>query len=231
MTCLSVTKLDPVGFPKTTSCLRILVVDDHGIVREGLAALLERDDSIRIVGFATTGEEAVLAAQRLRPDVIIMDLVLPDLNGIDATQRILRDVPGTRILALSACHSAHHVHRALRAGALGYVLKSAVGAELLCAVKAVSAGMQYISAAISASFPGGAVRLPLPASPFESLSTREHEVLRCIVAGSTSVEIAHHLSLSRKTVDTYRGRIMVKLGVPNRSALIHLAQQYDLPVV
>jgi DNA-binding NarL/FixJ family response regulator len=229
--CFSATKLNSVSCPQTSSCVRILVVDDHGIVREGLAALLERDDSMRIVGFATTGEEAVLAAQRLRPDVIIMDLVLPDLNGIDATRRILRDVPGTRILALSACHSADHVVRAMRAGALGYVLKSAVGAELLCAVKAVNAGIQFISAAISASFPGGAVRIPLPDSPFESLSTREHEVLRCIVAGSTSVEIAHHLSLSRKTVDTYRGRIMVKLGVPTRSALIHLALQYDLPAV
>ena len=217
--------------PQTKSCLRILVVDDHGIVREGLAALLERDDAIRIVGFATTGEEAVLAARRLRPDVIIMDLVLPDLNGIDATRRILHDLPDIHILALSACHTADQVNRALRAGALGYVLKSGLAAELLSAVKAVSAGKQYISAAISASVGAGLVRMPIPVSPFEELSAREHEVLRCIVAGSTSAEIAHHLSLSRKTIDTYRSRIMVKLGVPNRSALIHLAQQYDLPVV
>ena len=231
MGCLSVTKLNSVSFAQPSSCLRILVVDDHGIVREGLAALLERDEGIRIVGFATTGEEAVLAAQRLRPDVIIMDLVLPDLNGIDATQRILRDVPGTRILALSACHAADHVHRALRAGAVGYVLKSAVGAELINAVKAVSTGNQYISAALSATFGAGGVRLPVPDSPFDSLSTREHEVLRCIVAGSTSAEIAQKLSLSRKTVDTYRGRIMVKLDVDNRSALIQLASKYALPVV
>jgi two-component system invasion response regulator UvrY len=211
--------------------LRILVVDDHGIVREGLTALLERDHSMRVIGFATTGEEAVIAARRLRPDVIIMDLVLPDLNGIDATQRILRDAPDARILALSACHTADHVYRALRAGAIGYVLKSALSAELLRAVKAVSAGTQYISAAITATFGGGAVRMPIPDSPFETLSTREHEVLRRIVAGSTSAEIALRLSLSRKTVDTYRGRIMVKLGVANRSALIHLASKYDLPVV
>jgi len=200
-------------------------------VREGLAALLERDDGMRVIGFAATGEEAVLAARRLRPDVIIMDLILPDLNGIDATQRILRDDPDAHILALSACHTADHVYRALRAGAIGYLLKSALGAELLCAVRAVSAGTRYISAAIAATLDAGVPRTPGPDSPFETLSARELEVLRRIVAGSTSAEIALHLSLSRKTVDTYRGRIMVKLGVPNRSALIRLALQYDLPVV
>src|SRR5579859_478637 len=200
------------------SCLRILVVDDHGIVREGLAALLESDDGIRVVGFAATGEEAILAAQRLSPDVIIMDLVLPDLNGIEATKRILRYLPDTHILALSACHTPDHVGRALRA-------------ELLSAVKALSAGNQYLSAAVSAAGGAPAARVPVPDSPFETLSSRENEVLRYIVAGSTSAEIAQFLSLSRKTVDTYRSRIMVKLGVPNRSALIHLALKYDLPVV
>jgi len=231
---LSATYVTKAGFVSSQnpgSCLRILVVDDHGIVREGLAALLERDDGIRVVGFAATGEEAILAAQRLSPDVIIMDLVLPDLNGIEATKRILRYLPDAHILALSACHTPDHVGRALRAGAIGYVLKSAVGAELLSAVKAVSAGNQYLSAAVSAAGGAPAARMPVPDSPFETLSSRENEVLRCIVAGSTSAEIAQYLSLSRKTVDTYRGRIMVKLGVPNRSALIHLAMQYDLPVV
>ncbi len=212
-------------------CIRILVVDDHGIVREGLAALLERDDSMRIVGFAATGEEALSAARRLKPDLIIMDLVLPQLNGIDATQRILRDVPGTRVLALSACHSIDHVHRALRAGACGYVLKSAVAAELLSAVKAVTSGGLYLSPAVSESLDGETLAVPPADSPFEKLSAREREVLRGIVRGSTSADIARHMSLSRKTVDTYRSRIMVKLGVANRSALIHFAMKYYLPAV
>lgn len=224
-------KAELVTYRSTIAGLRILVVDDHGIVREGLAALLERDDRMRIVGFAATGEEAVIAALSLRPDVVIMDLVLPGLNGIDATQRILRDAPGTRILALSACQSTDHVYRALRAGALGYVLKSAVGAELLRAVEAVSTGDRYISSALASSFTDGELRTPIPDSPFERLSIREREVLRSIVAGSTSADIAQRLSLSRKTIDTYRSRIMVKLGVANRAALIHFALQYDLPAV
>jgi DNA-binding NarL/FixJ family response regulator len=211
--------------------VRILVVDDHGIVREGLAALLERDESMKIVGFAATGEEAVVAARRLRPDVVIMDLVLPDLNGIEATKCIVSESPEIRVLALSACHSTDHVYRALHAGALGYVLKSEVGAELLRAVKVVSGGHQYISSSVAGCFVDGALQMPIPDSPFERLSIREREVLRCIVGGSTSADIAQRLSLSRKTIDTYRSRIMVKLGVANRAALIHFAMKYELPVV
>ena len=213
------------------SCIRLLVVDDHGIVREGLAALLERDDSMKIAGFAATGREAVAAALRLRPDVVLMDLVLPEINGFDATRRILRDVPGTRVLALSACHSTDHVHRALRAGASGYVFKSAVGAELLRALKVVHSGNRYLSSAISGSFDPGVRDSPIPESPFERLSIREREVLQGIVGGSTSADIAQYMSLSRKTIDTYRSRIMIKLGVANRSALIRFAMKHDLPAV
>jgi len=177
------------------------------------------------VGCAATGEEAIRAAQRLMPDVIIMDLMMPDLNGIDATRSILREFPGTYVIALSACQKAEHVYRALRAGARGYVLKTAAAAELVDAVKAVAAGHQYISPAM-----GALVSTSIPKSPFERLSIREREVLRRIVAGFTSSDIAQHLSLSRKTVDTYRGRMMVKLGVANRAALIRYALEYELPV-
>src|SRR5580704_17450731 len=104
---------------------RILVVDDHGIVRDGIRVLLRGQEGLEVVGVASTGEQAVLAANRLKPDVIIMDLVLPSLNGIDATQRILRSLPKTKIVVLSACSTSEHIYRALRAGALGYVLKDA----------------------------------------------------------------------------------------------------------
>jgi DNA-binding NarL/FixJ family response regulator len=211
--------------------IRILVVDDHDLVREGLSALLGRDNGVKIVESVATGEDAVLAAHRLRPDVIIMDLVLPALNGIDATRRIISELPQTRIIVLSACHTSEHVFRALRAGALGYVLKTAASAELLSAVKAVTAGEQYVSPAIAAQFVAGMLAATIPKSPFDQLSTRERDVLRRIVAGSTSSDIAQRLSLSRKTVDTYRGRIMVKLGVANRSELIRFALEYELPVV
>jgi DNA-binding NarL/FixJ family response regulator len=209
----------------TPPSIRILVVDDHGIVRDGLAALLEHQEGMQVVGCAATGEEAIRAAQRLMPEVIIMDLMMPDLNGLDATRRILREFPQTFVIALSACQKAEHVYRALRAGARGYVLKTAAAAELVGAVKVVAAGHQYVSPAT-----GAVVSASVPKSPFERLSIREREVLRRIVAGFTSSDIAQHLSLSRKTVDTYRGRMMLKLGVPNRAALIRFALEYELPV-
>jgi DNA-binding NarL/FixJ family response regulator len=220
-----------VNGPFTMPPVRTLVVDDHRIVCEGLAVLLERENNIAVVGSAMTGEEAVLAARRLRLDMIIMDLVLPGLNGIDATRRILSEFPRTHIIVLSACYTPQHVRRSLHAGARGYVLKTAVGAELLRAVKVVTAGGRYVSPAIAALFVDGVLTTAFPPSPFERLSTRETEVLRQIVAGSTSAEIARHLSLSRKTVDTYRSRMMVKLGVANRSELIRFALEYDTPLV
>jgi DNA-binding NarL/FixJ family response regulator len=209
---------------------RILVVDDHAIIREGLVILLDRDAGMTVVGTVGTGEEAILAAHRLRPDVIIMDLVLPALSGIDATRQIVGELPGTRIIALSACHTSEHVYRALRAGASGYVIKTAAASELLVAIKAVVAGEQYVSPAVTSSFVGGVLPAAIGESPFDSLSARERDVLRHIVAGETSSDIAQHLSLSRKTVDTYRGRIMVKLGVASRAELIRFALEYELPV-
>jgi DNA-binding NarL/FixJ family response regulator len=157
--------------------------------------------------------------------------MLPSLNGIDATQRIISEFPRTRIIALSACHTLEQVCRVLRAGALGFVLKTAAPAELLRAIHEVRAGRQYVSPVIAALFLDGELRMPLPRSPFERLSSRERKVVQLIVAGSTSADIALQLSLSRKTVDTYRGRIMVKLGVANRAALIRFALEYELPTV
>jgi DNA-binding NarL/FixJ family response regulator len=213
------------------SIVRILIVDDHSLVRDGLAVLIEHESGMRVVGIAATGEEAVVVTQRVRPDVIIMDLMLPALNGIDATSRIIAQFPLTRIIALSACHTHEQVCRVLRAGALGFVLKTEAAKELLRAIQVVKTGKQYVSAAITTQFDNGALELPIPKSPFERLSNRERAVVRMIVAGSTSSEIAEQLSLSRKTVDTYRGRIMVKLGVANRSALIRFALEYELPLV
>jgi len=210
---------------------RILVVDDHDIVRTGLAVLLDREDGMRVVGSASSGEEAVQAARRLKPDLIIMDLALPILNGIDATRIIRGEFPQMRVLALSAFERHGHVHRALSAGANGYVLKSTPGEEIVRAVKSVIAGGLYVSPAVAAlpfsGFNTGAAKL----NPFEGLSARERDVLQQIVAGSTSAGIAKYLSLSPKTVETYRGRLMVKLGVDNRAALIRMALEWELPTV
>jgi DNA-binding NarL/FixJ family response regulator len=208
--------------------VRIVVVDDHHIVREGLMALLDQQDGMTVVGSAATGRAAISAAERLKPDVIIMDLVLPDLNGIDATQKILSTQPLTHVIALSACHTTEHVCRALRAGARGYVVKDAKGAELVQAVRAVSAGKQYLSQQIPPLPTDGLLNGRPTKTPIERLSAREREVLHRLVGGATSVNIAQELSLSRKTVDTYRGRLMVKLGVPNRTALIRFAIENEL---
>ena len=208
--------------------IRLLVVDDHGVVREGLTFLIERERGMSVVGSVATGEDAVLAAVRLKPDLVIMDLVLPDMNGTDATERILARVPTTQVIILTACHTAEHVYRALRAGARGYVVKGAMGAELMQAVLVVAAGKQFVSPGIAPKIQAGASRYSRQKSPMERLSAREREVLHRVVAGSSSADIAAHLSLSPKTVDTYRGRLMVKLGVGNRSALIRFAIEHEL---
>jgi DNA-binding NarL/FixJ family response regulator len=186
---------------------------------------------MEVVGLAATGEQAVLAAQRLRPDVIIMDLVLPVLNGIDAAQRILASLPLTKIIVLSACCSSEHVYRALRAGALGYVVKDAAGSDLVCAVRTVSSGKQYLSPSIAILFSGDRPNQAAARSPLERLSAREREVLHRTVEGYSSAQIALQLSLAPKTIDTYRSRLMQKLGVSNRSALIHFAIQHAMAPV
>ena len=206
----------------------ILVIDDHGIVRDGLAILLERHPGLKVIGTAANGHQGILAAKRLEPDVIIMDLILPDLSGIDATARILKLVPRTHVIVLSACQTAEHVYRALRAGAHGYVVKDGVSVELVHAVKTAVAGGRYLSPRFAALVDDGLAQKLAVKSPLERLSAREREVLRGVVAGSSSAEIAQRLSLSRKTVDTYRGRLMVKLGVSNRSALIRFAIEHEM---
>ncbi len=213
---------------KISGVAKLVVVDDHGIVREGLIALLEKHDRIRIIGAAASGQEAILVSQQLKPDIIIMDLVLPDMNGIDATERILRFLPRARIVVLSACHTTEHVYRALRAGAVAYVVKDALGEELVHAVTIVMDGKQFLSPQVVPLPEDGSKCYSLPKSPLERLSLREREVLHRIVAGASSATIAQHLSLSRKTVDTYRGRLMMKLGVCNRSALIRFAIENEL---
>jgi DNA-binding NarL/FixJ family response regulator len=214
----------------TASVCKVLVVDDHGIVREGLVAMLRTQDCIEVLGTAATGHEAILAARRLRPDIVLMDLVLPDMNGIDATERILELLPLTRVIILSARQTIEHVYRALRAGALGYVIKDASPEELARAIHTVADGGQFLSPQVTPSIVDGAHCYSLPQSPMERLSKRERDVLHQIVAGGSSASIAQQLSLSRKTIDTYRGRLMTKLGVSNRSALIRFVIENEYAV-
>jgi DNA-binding NarL/FixJ family response regulator len=211
--------------------IRILVVDDHGIVREALTILIERQSGMSVVGSAATGADAVSAALRLKPDLILMDLMLRDMNGNDAMRRILTLRPMTQFIVLSACHTTEHVRRALRTGARGYVVKEAVGAELVKAILTVMSGEQFLSPGITPLLLGDLLSGEGAKNPMESLSMRESQVLKRLVAGASSADIAANLSLSRKTVDTYRGRLMTKLGVGNRTALIRLAIEYELMVL
>jgi DNA-binding NarL/FixJ family response regulator len=203
--------------------IKILVVDDHGIVRDGLSALLNAHGEMRVVGTAADGNAAVRAAARLTPDVIVMDLALPELSGIDATARILATQPLTQIVALSAWDTSEHVFRALRAGARGYVLKESAGVEIVQAVSAVSRGDRYLSPRLTGVLIDGLLGAPGPRSPIESLSPREREVLHLTVTGASSADIGLKLSLSRKTIDTYRSRVMAKVGVSDLAGLIRFA--------
>lgn len=212
----------------TSPRVRILLVDDHGIVRDALAMLLERQYGMSVVGSAENGADAVSAALRLKPDLILMDLVLCDMNGADATRRILTLLPKTRVIALSACHTTEQVVRALRAGARGYVVKDARGAELLQAISAVMSGGQFLSPGITPLLVDGMLGDSQARNPMETLSWRERQVLKHLVAGATSANIAAQLSISRKTVDTYRGRLMTKLGAGNRAVLIRMAIEHEL---
>lgn len=191
-------------------------------------AMLKHQAGVEVLGSANSGEEAIAAALRLKPAIVIMDLVLPDMSGIEAMERILVLLPPTRVIMLSARHTIEHVYCALRAGAYGYVVKNAATEELLQAVLLVKEGKKYLSPQVAPEAIGDVDCYALPKSPLERLSTRERDVLERIVGGASSATIAQHLSLSPKTIDTYRGRLMAKLGVHNRSALIRFAIENEL---
>lgn len=214
--------------PVVSRTVRVLLVDDHCIVLDGLTLLLGRQRYMEVVGTATNGKEAVEVAARLKPDVVVMDLMLPELSGVDATERILSILPQAHVVVLSVSHTSEHVFRALRAGAHGYVVKEAAGNELVRAITAVFLGERYLSPLITALLIRGLLDQSSGPSPLERLSGREREVLHLTVAGSTSAEIAEHLSLSRRTVDTYRSRVMEKLGVQDLTTLIRFAVEHAM---
>lgn len=207
--------------------IRVLLADDHAIMREGLRSLLDASDGISVVGDVGDGREALLFAQQLNPDILVMDIAMPGLNGVEAAAMIRAKQPGTRIVMLSAHSSTEHVYRAFAAGASGYVVKASAAAEVIEAVRAVHAGQRYLSPALHGSCSDifdGTVRV----GPFDRLSARERQVLQLVVEGKSSVAIAAIVHLSPKTVDTYRSRLMQKLGVRNVPALVKLVLEHGL---
>jgi DNA-binding NarL/FixJ family response regulator len=193
--------------------IRVLIVDDHSVVRKGLRTFLGLDADFEVVGEASNGEEAVQMAHDLKPDVVLMDLLMPKMDGIEATSHIRRDLPDTEVIALTSVLEDAKVIGAVRAGAIGYLLKDTEADELCRAIKAAAAGQVQLS-------PHAAARLMrevrAPESP-EPLSDRETEVLRLLAQGHSNKEIAVSLTLSDKTVKTHVSNILGKLGVPSRT--------------
>ena len=206
----------------------VMLADDHAVVRDGLRALLEGGPDLQVVGVAGNGRDAVAEAQRLRPDVVIMDIAMPELDGVEATRRILEKCPETRVLILSMYLSAEHIHRALQAGAQGYVLKESAGEEVVEAIRALRAGKRYLSHRITETVIDDYLRDGANVSPIDSLSLRERDVLQLVVEGRTNAAIAQALSLSPKTVETYRARIMRKLKVRDTVELVKFAMRHGL---
>jgi DNA-binding NarL/FixJ family response regulator len=205
----------------------VLLADDHAVVRDGLRALLEVGD-LQVVAVAGNGREAVAEALRLRPDIVIMDIAMPELDGVEATRRIVEKCPETRVLILSMYLSAEHIYRALQAGAQGYVLKESAGEEVVEAIRTLRAGKRYLSHRITETVIDDYLREGANVSPLDSLSLRERDVLQLVVEGRTNAAIAQALSLSPKTVETYRARIMKKLKVRDTVELVKFSMRHGL---
>lgn len=210
---------------------RILLADDHAVLRSGLRLLLTSTSEYEIVGEASSGMETLELAEQLQPDLILLDLSMPSLGGLDALPALRKLVPSTRILILTMHDDPQYLRQALKHGASGYVLKKAADAELLSAMRAVLRGEVYVHPSMTRVL----LEDMLPESQsrnnedaWKSLSDREQEVLTMVALGHTSAEIAEQLKLSAKTVETYRARGMEKLGLRTRAALVKLALQEGL---
>jgi len=206
--------------------IRVLLADDHALMRQGLRALLATTGEIEVVGEVGTGREAERLVLELNPSVVLMDIAMPDLNGIEAARIIHLKSPATRIVMLSMHVSAEYVYRAFEAGACGYLLKEMAVDEVINAVRTVHAGKQYLSPALAKSVPDPCASRAR--GPVDSLSTRERQVLQLVVEGRTSSEIAHMIHLSPKSVETYRSRLMAKLGVSDLPTLVKFALEHGL---
>ena len=214
--------------------IRLLVVDDHPVVRAGLRTLLSAQDDIDVVGEAEDGRAAIELAAELEPDVVVMDITMKGMGGLEATLKITKRLPNIKVLVLTMHENEEYLRQLLEAGATGYVLKQAVDTELVVAIRAVQRGEVFLYSSFSRFLLGDlaqndeADRLPSKVDSYERLSQREREVLRLVALGHTNQEIADQLYLSIKTVETYRARVMNKLNLKSRSALVRYALQRGL---
>ena len=201
--------------------IRVLIVDDHAVVREGLRTFLELQDGIAVAGEAADGEQAVMQAEALRPDVVLMDLVMPRLDGVGAMRELRRRLPATRVIVLTSFAEDERLLPAIQAGAAGYLLKNVAPAELARAVRAAHAGEALIDPVIAARLVE-AIAQPAGEPAPERLTAREQEVLALIARGYSNKRIALELGIAEKTVKTHVGHVLAKLGVADRTqAAVH----------
>jgi len=206
--------------------IRLLLADDHRIMREGLKALVEKEPDMDVIGEAETGKATVELAGKLSPHLVVMDIAMPDLNGIEATRRIVKATPNVRVVALSAHADQHFIREMLAAGAAAYVLKDTAYEELVRAIREVMRGKKYLSPDIARGVLDSYVKLsrPLSENPaFVVLTDREREVLQMIAEGKSTKEIAGELAVSVKTVETHRRNIMEKLDLHSIAELTKYA--------
>jgi two-component system response regulator NreC len=219
--------------------ITVVLADDHDILRDGLRALLEMADDITVVGEARTGAEAVAEVERLRPQIVLMDISMPELDGVEASRRIRQRVPETRILFLTMHEADEYFFRALRAGASGYVIKRTAASDLIAAVRAVARGESFLSPSVAHAlvedYSGRATRtdgLALNRSAerdlYETLTSREREVLQLVAEGYTNQEIGRLLGVSVKTVQTHRAAVMDKLNLRDVTHLVRYAVRRGL---
>jgi DNA-binding NarL/FixJ family response regulator len=208
--------------------INVLLLDDHAVVRDGLQALLATQKDIRVVGSFGDAARAVAFAAQTPPHVAVLDIAMPGADGIEAARRIHDLCPDTHILMLSMHASPEHVYQALRAGASGYVLKESAGNEVVAAVRAVHSGLRFLSEKLSPRALDDYIRERDPDHPLERLSRRELQVLKLIVEGNTSNQVAALLGLSPKSIDTYRSRMMAKLGIDDLAHLVKFAIRHGV---
>jgi DNA-binding NarL/FixJ family response regulator len=211
--------------------IRVILVEDHAIVREGVALLLDAQPDIEVVGSFAEAAAAVRGAVALEPDVALLDVSMPHMNGVECARLIHDACPATQILMLSMHGSPEHVYQALRAGARGYVLKDSAGRELVEAVRAVHGGQRYFSRRLEAEEIERYLRERAGDDPLERLSRRERQVVQLIAEGMTSAQVAARLNLSPKSVDTYRSRVMKKLELDDLAALVKFAVRHGMTSV
>ncbi len=214
--------------------ITVLLADDHRMVREGFRLLLETQPDIKVIGEAGNGREAVRQAAKLAPDIILMDIAMPELNGIEATKQIIEAHSSAKIIILSMYSTTQHIFRALKAGAKGYILKESAGDDIIKAVRTVHSGKTFLCDEITGVVVGDYIEKREKGEsddPLARLSTREREVLQLLVEGKSNTKIAELLFLSQKTVETYRSHLMQKLGINDLPGLVKFAIQHGITTV